>query len=100
MEVTLTFRGVRKIRYHVPKLGKVCRTAFRKVYGISKSKIEVLLNKIDLRGPSVEPDKRGQKTPRKHLPAARNQNRITLSKVTNTVQKILQLKHFDASNVV
>lgn len=72
MEVTLTFRGVRKIRYHVPKLGKVCKTAFRKVYGISKSKIEVLLNKIDLRGPSVEPDKRGQKTPRKLLPAARN----------------------------
>ena len=46
MEVTLTFWGVRKIRYHIPELGKVWRTAFRKVYGISKSKIEVLLNKI------------------------------------------------------
>ena len=34
MEVELTFRGVRKISYHVPSFGKVCKTAFRKVYGM------------------------------------------------------------------
>lgn len=72
MEVKLTFRGVRKISYHVPSLGKVCKTAFRKVYGISKSKIELLLKKIDQDGLFIEPDKRGQKTPRKLLPEARD----------------------------
>ena len=45
MELKLTFSGVRKISYHVPSLGKVCNTAFRKVYSISKSKIEVLLKR-------------------------------------------------------
>lgn len=72
MDITLTFRGKRKIVYHVPSLGKVCKTAFRKVYGFSRAKIQVLLKKIDLEGPSVEPDQRGQKTPRKLLPSARN----------------------------
>jgi len=72
MEVKLTFRGVRKISYHVPSLGKVWKTAFRKVYGISKSKIELLLRKIDQHGLFIEPDKRGQKTPRKLLPEARD----------------------------
>ena len=72
MEVKVTFRGIRKVSYHVPSLGKVCKTAFRKVYGISKSKLQVLLKKIDLEGPSVEPDRRGAKTPRKLLPTARN----------------------------
>ena len=72
MEVKVTFRGIRKVSYRVPSLGKVCKTAFRKVYGISKSKIQVLLKKIDLEGPSVEPDRRGAKTPRKLLPTARN----------------------------
>lgn len=72
MEVKLTLRGLRKIvTYQVPTLGKVCKTAFRKVYGISRSKIGVLLKKIDLEGPSIEPDRRGQKTPRKLLPAAK-----------------------------
>ena len=47
---------------------RVCKTAFRKVYGISKSKIEVFLKKIDQDGP----EKRGQKTPRKLLPEARD----------------------------
>lgn len=72
IELKLTFRGVRKITYHIPSLGKVCKTAFRKVYGISKSKVEILLKKIDLEGLSIEPDRRGQKTPRKLLPEARN----------------------------
>ena len=72
MEVKLTLRGVRKISYRVPSLGKVCKTAFRKVYGISNSKIRVLLEKMDLEGPSVAPDRRGQKTPRKLLPPAKN----------------------------
>ena len=72
MDLKLTFRGVRKILYHIPSLGKVCETAFRKVYGISKSKIEILLKKIDLEGLSIEPDRRGRKTPRKLLPEARN----------------------------
>ncbi len=43
MEVGLSLRGVRKISYHVPSE----KTAFRKVYGMSGSKIEVLLKKID-----------------------------------------------------
>ena len=60
MEVKLTLRGVRKISYRVPSLGKVCKTAFRKVYGISNNKIRVLLEKMDLEGPSVAPDRRGQ----------------------------------------
>ena len=72
MEVELTFRGVRKISYHVPSLGKVCKTAFRKVYGMSRSKIEVLLKKIDQDGLLTEPDRRGRKTPRKLLPEARD----------------------------
>ena len=72
MEVKLTFRGVRKITYHIPSLGRVCKTAFRKVYGISNSKIQVLLKKVDLEGPSIEADRRGQKTPRKLLPTAKN----------------------------
>ena len=71
IEIKLTFRGVRKISYHIPSLGKVCKTAFRKVNGISKSKIEVLLKKIDQDGLLIEPDKRGRKTPRKLLPEAR-----------------------------
>ena len=71
IELELTFRGVRKISY-IPSLGKVCKTAFRKVYGISKSKIEVLLKKIDQDGLHIEPDRRGQKTPRKLLPEARD----------------------------
>ena len=72
MEVELTFRGLRKISYHVPSLGKVCKTAFRNVYGISKSKIKVLLKRIDQDGLLTEPDRRGRKTPRKLLPEARD----------------------------
>lgn len=71
MEVKVTFRGIWKVSYHVPSLGKVCKTAFRKVYSISKSKIQALLKKIDLEWPSVEPD-RSAKTLRKLLPTARN----------------------------
>jgi len=72
MELKLTVSGMRKISYHVQSLRKVCKTAFRKVYSISKSKIEVLLKKIDQDGLFIEPDKRGQKTPRKLLPEARD----------------------------
>ena len=72
MKVELTYRGVRKISYQVPSLGKVCKTGFRKVYSISKSKIEVLLKKIDQDGLLTEPDRRGQKTPRKLLPEAKD----------------------------
>ena len=50
-------------------LGKLCKTAFRKVYGISK-KLEVLLKKIDQDGLLTEPDRKGQKTPRKLFPEA------------------------------
>ena len=72
MELKLTFSGVRKISYHVPSLGKVCKTALRKVYGISKSKIEVLLKKIEQDGLFIETDRRVRKTPRKLLPEARD----------------------------
>lgn len=58
--------------YHIPSLGKVCRTSFPKLYGISKSKIEVLLKKIDQDGLFIETDRRGRKTPRKLLPKARD----------------------------
>ena len=63
MEVELTFSGMRKILYHVPSLGKVCKTAFQKVYGMSKRKIGVLLKKINQDGLLTEPDRRGRKTP-------------------------------------
>jgi len=71
VEVKLTFTGKRKMTYTVPILGKVCRTAFLKVYGISKHKIQCLLRKLSLERPSVEPDRRGQLTPRRLLPVAK-----------------------------
>ena len=71
MEIRVTVRGIRKVTYHIPTLGKVCKTAFRKCYGLSKSKIQVLLKKIDLENPSVEPDLRGHRASRKFLPLVR-----------------------------
>ena len=71
MEVKFTHTGKRKIDYNIPLLGKVCKTAFLKVYGISKHKIQCLLKKINFEGPSIEPDQRGKVTPRKLLPAAK-----------------------------
>ena len=72
MEVELTFRGVRTVSYHVLSLGKVCKTAFQKIYDISKSKIEVFPTKIDQDGLLAEPDKRGRNTLRKPLSEARD----------------------------
>ena len=43
LEVKITPMGRRKITYKTPSLGEVCKTAFLKVYGISKHKIECLL---------------------------------------------------------
>ena len=45
VEVKITQTGKRKITYKSPSLGEVCKTAFLKVYGISKHKIECLLKK-------------------------------------------------------
>lgn len=72
MEIRVTVGGKRRVNYTIPPLGKVCRTAFRKCYGLSSSKIQVLLKKIHLDNPSVEPDQRGQRTPRKFLPFVKN----------------------------
>ncbi|HAS44388.1 MAG TPA: hypothetical protein DCS93_28175, partial [Microscillaceae bacterium] len=72
MEIRVTVGGKRRVNYTIPPLGKVCRTAFRKCYGLSSSKIQVLLKKIHLDNPSVEPDQRGQRTPRKFLPLVKN----------------------------
>jgi len=63
--------GKRVISYSIPTLGVVCKTAFRKCYGISTSKIRVMLKKMDLMGPSIELDKRGGRTNRKLLPEAK-----------------------------
>ena len=72
MEFRVTLAGVRKIKYHIPTLGKVCKTAFTKCFGISNSKIQVLLNKIDLESPTIQPDQRGQRAPRQFLPLVKN----------------------------
>ena len=72
MEIRVTVGGKRRVNYTIPPLGKVCRTAFRKCYGLSSSKIHALLKKIHLDNPSVEPDQRGQRTPRKFLPFVKN----------------------------
>ena len=62
MDIRVTVGGNRRVTYTIPPLGKVCRTAFRKSYGLSENKIGVLLKKIHLNNPSVEPDQRGQRT--------------------------------------
>ena len=72
MEIRVTVGGKRRATYTIPPLGKVCRTAFRKCYGLSASKIQVLLKKIHPDNPSVEPDQRGKRTPRKFLPHVKN----------------------------
>ena len=71
-EVKITETGRRKITYTAPSLGEVCKTAFLKVYGISKHKIECLLKKLNFEGPSIEPDRRGQTSPRRLLPETKN----------------------------
>ena len=43
LKVGVTLRGKREVSYTIPTLGVVCKTAFRKCYGISDSKIRVLL---------------------------------------------------------
>ena len=72
MDIRVTVGGNRRVTYTIPPLGKVCRTAFRKCYGLSENKIGVLLKKIHLDNPSVEPDQRGQRTARKFLPPVKN----------------------------
>ena len=74
MEVKVCPSGVRKITYNVPSLGKVCRGAFQKCYGISNAKIKVLLKKMDVDGVSIQPDMRGRHEHKttKLLPEARN----------------------------
>ena len=63
MEVRVTIGGKRRVTYAIPPLGKICRTAFRKCYGLSGNKIQVLWIKIHLDNPSVEHDQRGKRTP-------------------------------------
>ena len=72
LEVKITPTGKRKITYRAPLLGEVCKTAFLKVYGISKHKIECLLKKMNFEGPLIEPDRRGQTSPRRLLPETKN----------------------------
>ena len=72
LEVKITPTGKRKITYRAPLLGEVCKTAFLKVYGISKHKIECLLKKMNFEGPLIEPDRRGQTCPRRLLPETKN----------------------------
>ena len=74
MEIKVCPSGVRNITYNVPSLGKVCRGAFQKCYGISNAKIRVLLKKMDVNGVSIQPDMRGKHEHKmtKLLPEARN----------------------------
>ena len=60
LEVKIMPTGKRKIGYRAPLLGEVCKTAFLKVYGISKHKIECLLKKMNFEGPLIEPNRSGQ----------------------------------------
>ena len=73
MEVRLCPSGLRRIRYHIPDLGQVCKGAFEKCYGLSDAKIKVLLKKMDADGLSMEGDQRGKhgNSPRKIAPEAR-----------------------------
>ena len=48
MKVGVTPSGKHEVSYTIPTLGVVCKMAFRKCYGISDSKIRVLLKKMDL----------------------------------------------------
>lgn len=72
MEIGVTIGGKRRVTYNIPTLGKVCKTAFRKCYGLSRSKIDVLLKKIHHDSPCIEPDQRGHRAPRKFLPFVKN----------------------------
>lgn len=72
MEFRVTFAGIRMVNYHIPTMGKVCKTAFMKCYGMSHSKIQVILNKVDFEGPTIEPDQRGKRAPRQFLPLVEN----------------------------
>ena len=45
MEVRLCPSGLRRIRYHIPDLGQVCKGAFERCYGLSDAKIKVLFKK-------------------------------------------------------
>ena len=60
MEVRLCPSGLRRIRYHIPDLGQVCKGAFERCYGLSDAKIKVLLKKMDADGLSMEGDQRGK----------------------------------------
>ena len=73
MEVRLCPSGFRRIRYHIPDLGQVCKGAFERCYGLSDAKIKVLLKKMDADGLSMEGDQRGKhgNYPRKIAPEAR-----------------------------
>lgn len=74
MEVKVCPSGLRRITYDIPSLGRVCRGAFQKCYGISNRKITVLLKKMDVDGVSIQPDMRGRHDHRttKLLPEARD----------------------------
>ena len=75
MEVRLCPSGLRRIRYHIPDLGQVCKGAFERCYGLSDAKVKVLLKKkkMDADGLSTEGDQRGKhgNYPRKIVPEAR-----------------------------
>ena len=45
LEVKICFSGKRRITYRISPLGKVCKGAFKKCYGISDKKVEILLKK-------------------------------------------------------
>lgn len=65
--------GHRMITYSVPMLGTVCRGAFQICYRFSHRKLQVLLNKLDEDGVSIQQDIRGwhRKNTLRILPEAR-----------------------------
>ena len=56
MEVRLCPSGLRRIRYHIPDLGQVCKGTSERCYGLPDTKIKVLLRKMDTDGLSMEGD--------------------------------------------
>ena len=65
------FSGQSRVIYTLPNLGVVCKTAFKKVFGISDKKIIVLLKKQNVGELALEKDQRGKhkRNARKLLPS-------------------------------
>ena len=107
MDITLTFRG--KIVYRVPSLEKVCKTAFRKVCGVSWSKDRSSVKEGRFRGAISRTRQKGTKDASETFAFCKKCSYglytlirscgIALSELKNWSQEVLQLKHFDAPNV-